>query len=332
MFDYKPDAVVLDLMKKSGSINKSEALAAQSELTTALTTPLREGLLYVSTIGGVYTPDKVEPGSSTEFPLDLIAPGEEDNFVAYTNPGHGRIPERAVQSDYVSVPTYTITSSIDMLLRYAREAKWGVMARAMSVLRAGFVKKMNDDGWKTVVGAGVDRNILVYDADAAIGQLTKRVISNMKTAMKRQSGGINTGAGRLTDVWMSPEALEEIRNWGVDQLDDTSRREVYTATDEASAITRLFGINLHSLFELGASNQYQNFYTGTLSGTFPGSDTELLVGLDLSGNDSFYMPVKQELSVFEDSELHRKQRMGWYAWAELGFAVLDTRRVILGSC
>ena len=72
MFDYKPDAVVLDLMKKSGSINKSEALAAQSELTTALTTPLREGLLYVSTIGGVYTPDKVEPGSSTEFPLDLI--------------------------------------------------------------------------------------------------------------------------------------------------------------------------------------------------------------------------------------------------------------------
>ena len=332
MFDYKPDAVVLDLMKKSGSINKSEALAAQSELTTALTTPLREGLLYVSTIGGVYSPDKVEPGSSTEFPLDLIAPGEEDNFVAYTNPGHGRIPERAVQSDYVSVPTYTITSSIDMLLRYAREAKWGVMARAMGVLRSGFVKKMNDDGWKTIVGAGVDRNILVYDADAAIGQLTKRVISNMKTAMKRQSGGINTGAGRLTDVWMSPEALEEIRNWGVDQLDDTSRREVYTATDEASAITRLFGINLHSLFELGASNQYQNFYTGTLSGTFPGSDTELLVGLDLSGNDSFYMPVKQELSVFEDSELHRKQRMGWYAWAELGFAVLDTRRVILGSC
>lgn len=332
MFDYKPDAVVLDLMKKSGSINKPEALAAQAELTTALTTPLREGLLYVSTIGGVYTPDKVEPGSSTEFPLDLIAPGEEDNFVAYTNPGHGRIPERAVQSDYVSVPTYTITSSIDMLLRYAREAKWGVMARAMSVLRAGFVKKMNDDGWKTVLGAGVDRNILVYDADAAIGQLTKRVISNMKTAMKRQSGGINTGAGRLTDVWMSPEALEEIRNWGVDQLDDTSRREVYTATDEASAITRLFGINLHSLFELGASNQYQNFYTGTLSGTFPGSDTELLVGLDLSGNDSFYMPVKQELSVFEDGELHRKQRMGWYAWAELGFAVLDTRRVILGSC
>lgn len=332
MFDYKPSAAVLDLLRKAGSINKAEALAAQAEFTAALTTPLREGLLYVSTIGGVYNPEKVEPGSSTEFPLDLIAPGEEDNFVAYTNPGHGRIPERSVQSDYVTTPTYTLTNSIDMLLRYAREAKWNVTGRALSVLRAGFVKKMNDDGWKTVIAAGVDRNILVYDTDAAVGQLTKRLISNMKTAMKRQSGGINTGAGRLTDIYLSPECLEEIRNWGVDQLDDTSRREVFTATDEASAITRLFGINLHSLFELGASNQYQNFYTGSLAGTFPGSDTELLIGLDLSGNDSFYMPVKQELSVFEDAELHRKQRMGWYAWSELGFGVLDTRRVILGSC
>ncbi len=332
MFDYKPDVAVLNLLRKSGSLNKAEALIAQSELTTALTSPLREGLLYVSTIGGVYTPEKVEPGSSTEIPLDLLAPGEEDNFVAYTNPGHGRIPERAVQSDYVTIPTYTLASSIDMLLRYAREAKWPVLVRAMNVLRSGFTKKMNDDGWKTIVAAGVDRNILVYDADAAVGQLTKRVVSNMKTAMKRQSGGINTGAGRLTDIYLSPEALEEIRNWGVDQLDDTSRREVYTATDEANAITRLFGINMHSLFELGAGNQYQNFYTGALAGTFPGSDTELLVGLDLSSNDSFSMQVKQELAVFEDAELHRKQRMGWYAWAELGFGVLDTRRVILGSC
>jgi hypothetical protein len=332
MFNYKPDGIVLDLLRKSGSINKPEAIAAQSELTTALTTPLREGLIYVSTIGGVFSPTKIEAGASTEFPLDLLNPGEEDNFVAYANPGHGRIPERSVQSDYVSTPTYTLTSSIDMLLRYAREAQWNVLVRAMNVLRAGFVKKMNDDAWKTVVAAGVDRNILVYDADAAVGQLTKRVVSNMKTAMKRQSGGINIGSGRLTDIYLSPEALEEIRNWGVDQLDDTSRREVYTATDDASSVTRLFGINMHSLFELGASNQYQNFYTGSLAGTFPGSDTELMVGLDLSGSDSFYMPVKQELAVFDDPELHRKQRMGWYAWSELGFAVLDTRRVILGSC
>lgn len=329
MFDKRPDESVINLIRKAGDMDKGTAIAAQDNLAKALTTPLRKGIVYVSTIEGIYSPSPVEAGASTEFPLDLYAPGEEDQFIAYTNPGHGRIPERAVQGDYVTVPTYGITSSIDMLLRYAREAKWDVVGRAMQVMKAGFVKKMSDDGWQTLLAAAVDRNILVYDPDAAVGQLTKRVISLLKTAMKRQSGGYGMGAGRLTDIYMSPEALEEIRNWGVDQLDDTSRREIHTA--EGSQ-TRLFGVNLHDLFELGSGNQYQNYFTSSLSGTFPGSDVELLVGLDLSSTDSFYMPTKQELQVFADDAMHRHQRMGWYAWAELGFAVMDTRRVILGSC
>jgi hypothetical protein len=43
------------------------------------------------------------------------------------------------------------------------------------------------------------------------------------------------------------------------------------------------------------------------------------------------MPMKEQLQVFEDPMLHRQQRAGYYGWAELGFAVLDNRRVILGS-
>jgi hypothetical protein len=61
------------------------------------------------------------------------------------------------------------------------------------------------------------------------------------------------------------------------------------------------------------------------------SDTELVVGLDQSSNDSFVMPVKEQLQVFEDPTLHRQQRAGYYGFAELGFGVLDNRRVILGS-
>jgi len=43
------------------------------------------------------------------------------------------------------------------------------------------------------------------------------------------------------------------------------------------------------------------------------------------------MPMKQAVSVHEDPALHRQQRVGWYGWAELGFGVLDNRRIILGS-
>jgi hypothetical protein len=231
------------------------------------------------------------------------------------------------------VPTYTVASSIDYLLRYAREARWDVVGRAMQVLEAGFVKKMNDDGWHTLLAAGVDRNVMVYDADAAVGQFTKRLISLMKTVMRRNAGG-NSGSlnrGSLTDLYLSPEALEDIRNWGLDQVDEVTRREIYQAGDDGAAITRIFGVNLHDMDELGADQEYQLFYKNQLSGTFTGSDVELVVGLDQSSNDSFIMPVKQDVQIFEDDALHRQQRAGFYGWAEIGFAVLDNRRILLGG-
>ena len=329
----RPDEQFLDLLKRSGSADKTEALVAQHELAQALELPLRQGVLIGDVLDGIFEKMAVEPGASVEFPLDLLAPGEENSHVAYTNPGHGRIPERAVEGDYVMVPTYTVASSIDYLLRYAREARWDIVGRAMQVLEAGFVKKMNDDGWHTLLAAGVDRNILVYDGDAANGQFTKRLISLLKTVMRRNGGG-NTGSlrrGSLSDVYLSLEALEDIRNWGLDQIDEVTRREIYQAGDGDAVITRVFGVNLHDMDELGSGQEYQTFYSDQLAGTLQGSDSELIVGLDLAKNDSFVMPVKQEVQIFEDDALHRHQRAGFYGWAELGFAVLDNRRILLGS-
>jgi len=330
----RPDDQFIDLIKRSGSSDKNEAVAAQRELAVALETPLRKGVLVGDVLGGIFEKIQMEPGSAAEFPLDLLAPGTEGDHVAYTNPGHGRIPERAVEGDYVMVPTYSVASSIDYLLRYAKEARWDVVGRAMQVLEAGFTKKMNDDGWHTLLAAGVDRNILVYDADASAGQFTKRLVSLMKTVMRRNAGG-NSGSlnrGRLTDLYLSPEALEDIRNWGVDQVDEVTRREIYQASDDGAAITRVFGVNLHDMDEVGEDQEYQNFFSTQLGGSLgPSSDKELMIGLDLSASDSFIMPIKQDIQIFEDEALHRHQRAGFYGWAEIGFAVLDNRRILLGS-
>jgi hypothetical protein len=327
----RPDEQFIELLKQSGSNDKAVALEAQHEMAKALQEPLRQGVLVGDILGNIFQSIVMEPGTTSEFPLDLLAPGEEDEFVAYTNPGHGRIPERQVEGDYVMVPTYSVSASIDWLLRYAREARWDVVGRAMQVLEASFVKKLNDDGWHTVLAAGVDRNIMVYDADATAGQFTKRLVSLMKTVMRRNGGGNSASISRckLTDMYLSPEALEDIRNWQVDQIDEITRREIFMAADDG--ITRLFQVNLHDIDELGESQEYQSFFTNQLSGSLQGSDLELVVGVDLAADDSFIMPVKQEVQVFEDDNLHRHQKAGLYGWAEIGFAVLDNRRVLLGS-
>lgn len=329
----RPSDEFIALLRKSGDADINVAAAAQREFAKALELPLRKGVLVGNILGNIFETINVEPGSTTEYPLDLVSPGLEGEHVAYTNPGHGRIPERSVEGDYVMIPTYSITSSVDYLLRYAREARWDIVGRAMQVMEAGFTKKMNDDGWHTILAAGVDRNILVYDADATAGLFSKRLVSLMQTVMRRNSGGnsASVGRGRLTDMYVSPEALEDVRNWGLDQVDEVTRREIYTASEGGAPITRIFGVNLHDLDELGESQEYQNFFVNDLGGSVQGSDVELVVGLDQSTNDSFVMPVKEQLQVFEDPTLHRQQRAGYYGFAELGFGVLDNRRVILGS-
>jgi hypothetical protein len=331
--NQRPSDEFIALLRKSGDSDINVAAAAQREFAKALELPLRKGVLVGNILGNIFETINVEPGSTTEYPLDLVSPGLEGEHVAYTNPGHGRIPERSVEGDYVMIPTYSITSSVDYLLRYAREARWDIVGRAMQVMEAGFTKKMNDDGWHTILAAGVDRNILVYDADATAGLFSKRLVSLMQTVMRRNSGGnsASVGRGKLTDLYVSPEALEDVRNWGLDQVDEVTRREIYTAAPGDAVITRIFGVNLHDLDELGEGQEYQNFFTTDLSGSVQGSDLELVVGLDQSTSDSFVMPVKEALQVFEDPTLHRQQRAGYYGFAELGFGVLDNRRVILGS-
>ena len=331
-YTERPSDEFIALLRKSGDADLQVATAAQHEFAKALELPLRKGVLVGNILGDIFETFTVEPGASTEYPLDLVSPGLEGEHVAYTNPGHGRVPERSVESDYVTIPTYGITSSVDYLIRYARDARWDVAARAMQVMEAGFVKKMNDDGWHTLLAAGVDRNILVYDGDATAGMFSKRLVSLMQTVMRRNAGG-NTGSanrGRLTTLYVSPEALEDVRNWGLDQVSDAVRTQIYNTPGEAP-VTRIFGVDLRDLDELGEGQEYQTFYQQALGGAVQASDLELVIGLDQTSRDSFIMPMKQPLQVFEDPTLHRQQRIGYYGWAEMGFAVLDNRRVLLGS-
>lgn len=328
----RPDQEFIDLIVRSGHpTDRSIALAAQAELAEALQEPLRQGILVGDIATGIFESRLFAPGAMVKFPLDLLNPGEEKDHVAYTNPGGGLIPQRTVEGDTLMVPTYGITGSIDWYLEYAFEANWDVVGRAMQVLEASFVKKLNDDGWHTILGAVADRNILVFDSDATAGQFTKRLVSLLKTIMVRHGGG-NTASlrrARLTDLYVSPEALDDIRNWGIDQVDELTRREIFMAPD--GGVNRVFQVNLHDLVEFGEGQEYQNYFTDTLGGSLAASDVELVIGLDLLNNDSFLMPVKQEVTIFEDPGLHRQQKAGFYGWGNFGFAVLDQRRCVAGS-
>ncbi|MFZ2522971.1 MAG: hypothetical protein WAW92_01135, partial [Minisyncoccia bacterium] len=120
----RPSEDTLALIKRTGDSNLSVAYKAQKEFASAIQVPLREVILSGNITDGFFSPVPLSAGGSIEYPLDLIAPGDEDEFAAYTSPGNGRISEKEVSSDRVMIPTFMIENAIDWLLKFAREAQW----------------------------------------------------------------------------------------------------------------------------------------------------------------------------------------------------------------
>lgn len=318
----------------ASSSNQAERAEAASKILKAIEAPIRKVLLSGDLVGGVYTPVDFTTNPHVMFPLDLITPGGEREFYAYTIPDHGDLPTRRVEGDYLMIPTYMIANAVGCTLKFLRDANWPVINRMIEILEAGVIKKRNDDGWQTIIAAATDRNILVNDAAAAAGQFTPRLIALTKTFMRRNGGG-NTATlnrSKLTDLFVSPESKDDIRAWGLDLVADRVRDNIYYSNDNGSELMRLFEVNIHDMDELGVDQEYQLYYTQTLAGSLAsGGDLELGIGVDLQRNDSFVMPVRQEFELFEDNTLHRKGEFGVYGRAEQGFSVLDSRRTILVS-
>lgn len=333
MIDFtKPSPEATELLRKTGSHRVEERSAAMYEFCSAMEEPLRQGNFAGDIHSDIFQKIPFDPQAKVEFPLDFIAPGTEKDFVAYTIPNAGRIPDRFVEGDYVMVPTFEVGNSISWLLKYARDARWDIVGRAMQVLQSGFTKKMNDDCWHTLLYAAVDRNILVYDADASAGQFTKRLVSLAKTVMRRNGGGNSSSINRkkLTDLYVSPECLEDIRDWKVDQVDEVTRREIFLAPD--GSFNRIYGVNIHDIDELGEDQEYQTYLTGQLSAVLASGDLEFGIGLDLTPNTSpFVMPIVEPISVFEDNSQHRSRMTSVYSWCSYGVAALDGRMVVAVS-
>lgn len=335
----KPTSEQIALLKRTGSANKVEAMDAMHSLAQALQVPLRSALLDGDILGGIFAPEVLDPSATAEYPLDFYQTAQENDYVAYMIPSEGALPQRTITGDAVTVTTFDVGNAIDWPLKYATQARWNIVARAMEVLEAGFVKKMNTDGWRVIIAAGAGRADflggapLVFDSAATAGQFTKRLVSLMKTTMTRLAGGntATSNRGILTDLYISPEALEDIREWDRDEVDEVTRREIFTATEDGGPLARIYGVTLHPLDELGVGQEFQTFFAGIAGVSMGTGDEEIVVGLDLSHGDSFVMPVKRELTIFEDDMLHRRQKAGFYGWQEHGFASLDGRRVLLGS-
>jgi hypothetical protein len=155
----------------------------------------------------------------------------------------------------------------------------------------------------------------------------------------------------LTDLYVAPEDAADIREWTDTDIDPVTRREIF----QASGMGSIWGVTLHEVHHLGATGLYNingnasgygkfiadgneayNNYTldnpnvTAADGTITTLGETQVLAFDNSVNDSLVMPIRKEYEAYDDPTLLRRQKQGFFGWAELGFACLDPRMLGMG--
>jgi hypothetical protein len=102
-----------ELLARCADDDLAIAATAGRQLALALIQPIRDAVFNGPIIGGIFSPEEFPPGVNPEYPKDLVSPGSEGDWIAYVMPNHGYIPQKAVESDYVTVPVYYLAHAID---------------------------------------------------------------------------------------------------------------------------------------------------------------------------------------------------------------------------
>lgn len=320
----RPKKVVIDLATAQ-KILKGETVEVQA--------PVRPEIYPGNIVTDIFTIDILSPGQVAEYPIDYTA--DPDSYNAIYIPDDGRLPERIAVTDSVWVRTFRIGNSAYWKASFATRGNALSIAKGKNRFNAGFINKINDIGWHAMLGACADRNVKVQNTSATSGTFTRGLLTSMARSMRRLGGGNDAtqNAFKLTDIFVPVESMENILNWTPSDVGDFIVTELIR---KGYNTINFHGINIHIMDELGYDStntthyKYQDYLVNTLGVTITSGSRDFCIGLDMSKRDNFVMPVAESIQIHPDETVIPKQRMGFYGFAELGAAVLDTRAVILG--
>jgi hypothetical protein len=340
-----------DLFRATAAVETPEGLAAYKAFAAALTVPILQEIRDASMVRQLFAVEPLAPGAQASYPV-----ADDFSVSVWTLPGLGYIAQQFLEGvgEEIFVPTFSLDTSADWKVDYARDARVDIAERAARAAARAIIDKEEECGWRVIVPAATTnfagkgllgaRNAPIYEITSGTGAkfLSKELINLMLVGFKRTKRN-------LTDLYISPEDAADIREWTDTEVDPVTRREIFTA----AGMGNIWKVALHEVYQLGATGKYNinstadwgifgltggsfNNYTPTVANvvtaagavTTPG-ETQVY-GFDLSVNDSLVMPVRKEFSAIDDPTLLRYQKQGFYGWETIGFACLDSRMLGIG--
>ena len=372
----------VELIKAIGGKDSTAAREA-SEAFAAFLGPVIQKVLYTAgTAGSIYVDSEYDEDDSPSYPLDLYYDEGAGYVNVWSQTMAGGLPSSHVEGmKEVKIQTYRLDSAVSFNKRYARKARLDVVSKAIERMANEVLVKQERNAWAVLLKALIDaqtapgapdKNSATFSAATHLKHVYRTVASasansfdlshlnGLMTRIKRlnESFSGNTpvaAASGLTDLYLSPEVMEQIRAFsynpvhtstGNDVLPNSVREDVFRNAGMAS----IYGVNLNEMVELGVGKKYNklfdtlagsdNFFLadGSTSGAaFTEADDQLIVGLDNS-RGSFVRPIARNgetgstFTALPDEQFNmyggRVEKTGFYGHLEEGRLVLDARSIV----
>lgn len=361
-FEKTPEQV--ELIKAMGSSNKVQALEAQDAFAAFIAPVIQEVLLQAGTAAAIYEDMSYDEDDSPSIPVDLYYGEPEGTFSVWQQTVAGGLPTQQIGSfQEIKVSTYPLDSAISFDKRYVRKCRLDVVARGLERLSNDVLIKQERNAWYVVLKMladaqtkGVNHVFRAQTSDIFQVEDINKAITLLKRLNAAYNGATpvgNEGKG-LTDLYVSPEIMEQIRGFAYNPvntkqavggttsipLTDSVRERIFNA----AGMTDIWGVTLHELLELGVGRKYnvlfdeiaasKNFSKpdGTAAGQFADTD-EILIGVDRSRRAFIRtLAVNAETGGSfnlrpDDQFLARSGKVGFYGGLEEGRVGLDARAV-----
>ena len=326
------------LLIATASDDPSVGIPARSALAEAFQEPVLQTVDKISVVRNIFNVVNVPDGIAS-FPLDLLWNETATTLRSWIQPKQGHFPVNYVEGvDEVIVPTFNIESAVEWRIDFARACRIDVVGRAVHKMAQQIVRREDYNGWATILtaAAGLGAAQLKTQTPTTFDMSSANTIF---TAMRRAVQSVETGTptepGKVTDLYCSPEVMEDVRGWTYTAIgtadsgnplapDEVTRRQIF----ENAGLPEIFNMRIHELNELGMGQLYNGIFDGKYSGTFATATDELVIGFDLRGEWNFVMPITRALQTADDPLAFRAWKQGVYAREDIGFAVLDDRSIV----
>ena len=364
----------VELIKAMGSKDLEVSRQATQAFAAFIGPVIQKVIGQAATAGAIYSDVNYDEDDRPSYPLDLYYNEDAGHVKVWNQSIAGGLPSSQVEGmKELKIATYRLDSAVSFLKKYARRGRLDVVGKAVERMAQEVLVKQERNAWAVVMKALAEASTKDGKASSASGALNHCIQANadnvftldelnrLMTLHKRLNqsfaGGTPAESRGLTDLFVSPEMMEQIRAF-VYQPMNTRAADNSTAGEASDGIAlsdnlrdniwngagaqELYGMALSEVYELGVGQKYKTLFdTFAASTSYPASGgatfaatDEILVGVDAS-RDAFIRPVAQQAEsggTFtaqpDDQFLARHEKTGFWGYLEEGRVCIDARAVV----